>query len=922
MKNNDDIALEIAGNIKHHRQGEEHMYAKNMAVGLANVHYFEKDLKLWIVNSENCRGTRVQDDGYGNPVVNTGPRTTYEEDGKPIFKNTKLGELVIRNSKGSYDFDTPKGKQHITIYNNAFYSPDNSPRYAKDIRINLNENKPRYYNDLLEILQRIDELDRKIIEAERQRKEEEQLILEQKVKDTKRRDELISQIDKAKEEKEEALNKMQAFIRKSAELRYQPILDPWQEEVKRSRLFDGTIAIDGGPGTGKTTSLIQRLKFLTDPLAINDYLGNLTRTQREKLTTTRSWIFFSPSDLLKQFLKNNMSREGLQANDETVKVWDEHKRTLLKKYKLINADTQNPFLTLRNRKDEGLLPVDSKGLKQYIQAFSDFFLSSQNLKLNKLTEIDVSKFVWKDKGKSIQEYIRRQEKAYNAEGLIRLYFNIQETYSFEVIEISKAFNELLKKIAGSVQVEIEKHETLKPQLEEMFKKWKEESKQESDDDASGSDEEFDEDAEEVDDNAQYDEFLFRKLKSLVRKLALSQFDTNQKITKREKEFNEVVDHAVKISGINELGELGQLAFFIKYFEKITKGVTGNLIAEIPSLYKAFRKKVIKDGVLPIDLGLMKQIVELEREKNKRLHPEEQAFLIYYINDLVKKTYRVSRVKAEENNHPYFAAYREMSIPVIGVDEATDFHIIDLLCMHSLGDIDISSVTFSGDLMQRFTDVGIRRWNELQSFIPNFEVKQLLISYRQSPTLMQVAQHLYQTATSENAEYISYMDPDDKEPKPLYYVNEDEDETIEWMANRILEIYKAYGNSIPSIAVFLPEENQLKSFALRLGEVDRLADVDIKVMACNDGQVLGEENTVRVFSLNYIKGLEFEAVFFHDIDSVFKAKAKDLMFKNLYVGLSRASFYLGITGKSPIPEIADLPGMVNHNEGSWHVKRTS
>src|SRR5690606_16376878 len=126
---------------------------------------------------------------------------------------------------------------------------------------------------------------------------------------------------------------------------------------------------------------------------------------------------------------------------------------------------------------------------------------------------------------------------------------------------------------------------------------------------------------------------------------------------------------------------------------------------------------------------------------------------------------------------------------------------------------------------------------------------------QSPTLLDIAQHLYRTATGQEAEYISYMDRDKNEPKPLLYTNDDEEETIEWIANRILEIYRAYGNSIPSIAIFLPKENDILSFAERLGNIDVVADVDIKVMACNNGQVLGEENTVRVFSLEYIKGLE-------------------------------------------------------------------
>ena len=184
--------------------------------------------------------------------------------------------------------------------------------------------------------------------------------------------------------------------------------------------------------------------------------------------------------------------------------------------------------------------------------------------------------------------------------------------------------------------------------------------------------------------------------------------------------------------------------------------------------------------------------------------------------------------------------------------------------------------------------------------------------------MEIAEKIYNVGTNSNAEYASFMEKDANEPQPLLYIDEDEDERVEWISQRVLEIYRAYGSSIPSIAIFLKREDQLESFARKLGNIDRLADVDIRVKACNNGQVLGDENTIRVFSIDYIKGLEFEAVFFHDIDQLYDASDKDLILKNLYVGLSRASFYLGVTAPENVDQLSFLDPYFK-KEGDWKIK---
>ena len=92
--------------------------------------------------------------------------------------------------------------------------------------------------------------------------------------------------------------------------------------------------------------------------------------------------------------------------------------------------------------------------------------------------------------------------------------------------------------------------------------------------------------------------------------------------------------------------------------------------------------------------------------------------------------------------------------------------------------------------------------------------------------------------------------------------------------RVLEIYRAHGNKIPSIAIFVPSESEVNETAEIINDFQELVELDIKCVPCNQGQALGDSNSLRVFSIDYIKGLEFEAVFFLNIDKVLETRGQN------------------------------------------------
>lgn len=79
----------------------------------------------------------------------------------------------------------------------------------------------------------------------------------------------------------------------------------------------------------------------------------------------------------------------------------------------------------------------------------------------------------------------------------------------------------------------------------------------------------------------------------------------------------------------------------------------------------------------------------------------------------------------------------------------------------------------------------------------------------------------------------------------------------------------------------------------------VSEHNIQVIACREGQAVGQESNVRVFDIQHIKGLEFEAVFFVGIDQL-AALHPALFDKYLYVGTTRAATYLGVTCDGALP----------------------
>ncbi len=751
----------------------------------------------------------------------------------------------------------------------------------------LGEEKPYEYDGIDAFLAMLVAKQREIEENERLQKEKERELEElKKQENTAHQRGIVTKgLNKLREEKrvlleqQEELNKLTRFIREQGKLRYNPILDPVQNQIKTSHLFDGTtIVIDGGPGTGKTTTMIQRLKYLTDEYAINEDAGqekkryHLTTAQRnsllEVIRQNRDWVFFSPSELLKEYLADAMNKEGLTDTKSKVWNWKEFlKKVTRDYYRFIDPSNDNtPFLA--SRSNDVLICQQADGIG-VLQAFYLNTLHQIKHKLPILEKKD-KPYRWESIANGIRQRFEETDN-YSIVQYVRLFSSLEAVYGSDCRSIIAENRSLLKNISEEIFTLAEDDEKLSEALRDLI--------------ASPAVELVDDDGEdtepEEDDTANR---TINAIRTWFRRYCYAQIDKSIKLTPRQQNMTELLVPVLMEEHQKQIKHIGELVLF-EQFAKYARGVTANMLTGMPTKYKQFRRSVLVNKTKGWNLELLSSL--LQRRGGKELHQQEQALLVGFVNNLVKA---ILENTSDNITHYYIDAYKELARPIVGIDEATDFSKSDIYAMASLLTTSYSSLTLCGDMMQRLTKAGITDWSEIESIVPNKKEVKMVTSYRQSTRLLDVAKALYQDTLKKEPEYRAYM-RSKKVPAPLAYVSEDEQDKVEWIGQRIREIYNIY-KQLPSIAIFLNDEGSIPAFVKALKDTDFIYDTDIEVVDGSSGIVLASSNQIRVYPIKVVKGMEFDVVFFHNIDK--SAETDDIIKRYIYVGVSRAAFFLAAT----------------------------
>ena len=665
-------------------------------------------------------------------------------------------------------------------------------------------------------------------------------------------------------------------------LRDQPILDQYQDEIFR-RPIDNRLLILGPPGTGKTTTLIRRLGQKLDTAFLEEDEQRLVETiaSAQGIAHTSSWMMFTPTELLKQYLKEAFAREGVPASDQRIRTWQDYRRELARNvFGVLRRASGSGTFVLK----DGLTSMTDAALERPIQWFDDFDEWQRKAYVQELHEAatllhDAKTPDVLSLGARLQDILSRA-----ADGALAAMFG---SLSVEIAKVQALVSSLKEgsdaKIKAALNLQLKRNRAFLDELARMIDSLQQgQATEEDDQDDPDADEEEDITASRTGRTAAlnaYMQAVRAQARAAASKRTVSKTSRNGKIIEWLGERS-----LIEVDRVEVGASLLVQASARRFVNPVKRYLEG-----IPKRYRAFRRER-----QPANTWYRHEGFEA-----RDIHPLELDIVLLAIlraaGDLLSRP-NVQR----DIDSPAWSSLQ----PILGhycnqilVDEATDFSPIQLASMAALTHPRLRSFFACGDFNQRLTTWGARSADDLKWVFADFDIKEITVSYRQSKQLNDLARAMIRAVggTEQDASLPAHMDSVGVAPALLEHATNAE-AIVGWLADRIREIERFVGQ-LPSTAIFVNTEDDVAPVADALNAA--LAEHNIQVIACREGQAVGQESNVRVFDIQHIKGLEFEAVFFVSIDEL--ATLHPALFdKYLYVGTTRAATYLGVTCQGSLP----------------------
>ena len=688
-------------------------------------------------------------------------------------------------------------------------------------------------------------------------------------------------------------------------LRDQPILDQHQDEIFRMPI-NTKCFLSGPPGTGKTTTLIRRLGQKTDRQALQESPHELRLIEQVEEETNipheKSWVVFSPTELLLQYVKEAFGREGLAASNTHIRTWEEFRREVARdKLKLLRTSSgKGPFV---ERRTQHYLKDDIEDEAAWYDDFRSYLDAS-------IAEELRSDAKWlagrpADDLRVIGQLLSDELKTLSNNVYARALRNVTELVPDireAVSSRSEAISRLLAKARNALVYEdrnfpIILRDEISRQLADV--------------------------AQTVEDVDDYEVALEDEDQTQVEPQPGRPISRQQALVRLERAIMAIAKARLARRSVSEKSQDGMLLAWlgeqrIPSDEELAE--LGNLLLEQTRLRKFERlERLFLRGTAPkykrfrAERATDSRWYDSTPAKPSDIYWKELDLVVLASLQIANELLRHHRRQTGGNlpEGGILGSVRALHRAQVLIDEATDFSRVQLASMHEISHPTSSSFFLCGDINQRLTSWGLKS-NEALDWIANgIERKSITVSYRQSQRLVDLAKDVASLGGSQSEDIVLPDRLDAEGLSPVWQdALADHVQISGWLTSRIHEIDRMLRRST-TVAVLVNEESEVEPLAMELN--DRLEEISLSAVACKDGKVVGNDIDVRVFNIRHIKGLEFEAVFFVGLDKTI-AKHPDLFAKFLYVGATRAANYLGITFTKSIPK--QVASLAHHFQKEW------
>lgn len=665
-------------------------------------------------------------------------------------------------------------------------------------------------------------------------------------------------------------------------LRDKPLLDRFQDEIHRLPLNNQLILL-GPPGTGKTTTLIKRLSQKLNPEALMPQEKSLVDRAQGDVAHEQSWIMFTPSDLLKHYLKEAFNRENVPASDDKVRTWTKHREDLARNIFKILRSANGGLFTLSSSVESltsDVVRAPEEWFSAYQKAHERRIRQQLEAGFEQLSEVS------EELGTDLFEKLRSKLDHVETKSIIAVYRDLEvleSELSSRLSEIKEQTDSLLKKEMNLI---FNRNRVIFDQLRDFLKTL--DTDEENDDDLFDNDE--DESNDSVGQLTRQD--VVNKYMSTVKSLA--RVTAQKKKLSSSSQARKIIEFlGEQVPSQESLQNIGRLMLVQNSIRRFT-GSKKLFVTNVAQSYRDFRKASLKNNLYYSSDNL---------DHKKVSSTELDAILLLLLRNA--RALLSEAFVARDLDSGRFSFLRDIKSTFknqVMVDEATDFSSLQLGCMYNLTSSETKSFFACGDFNQRVTSEGIRSKEQLDWAAKGIGSRTINVVYRQSRKLNEFAKALLKSQGGDSGTAGELpKDSVHEGVDPALMESASLEDRLNWVAERILEVERQV-KQMPTIAVLVNGEELVDETARELTK--RLEAYNLQAVACHKGKTLGEGTDVRVFDVQHIKGLEFEAVFFMDIDGLAEQKP-ELFDRYLYVGATRAATYLGVTCRERLPKKLEI-----------------